>query len=84
MKTKKTFSVSVKLIIKDSSKVVYVLSFPSFSLANEAYKDELAFRSSSTGFLCYDYIYNCPVNVSCVACIFYGYRYEVSLINNEH
>lgn len=80
MITKKSFFVTVKLIKKDSSKVVDILSFRSFSLANEAFKDELLRRSSLTGFMGFNYIFNCPSNVSRVACYYDGFRFEVSLV----
>lgn len=80
MKTKKSYFVTVKLIKKDSSKVVDILPFRSFSLANEAFKEELSRRSSLTGFMGFNYIFNCPSNVSRVACCYDGYRYDVSLV----
>ena len=80
MKAKKSFFVTVKLVKKDSSKLIDILSFHSFSSANEAYKDELSRRSSLTGFLGFNYIFNCPANVSRVACYYDGFRVEVSLV----
>ena len=83
MKTKKNYFVSVKKIKKDSSKLLSILSFSSFSFANEAFKDELVRRSSLTGFIGFNYIFYCPVNVSRVACCYDGFIYEVSLITIE-
>lgn len=77
---KHSYFVTIKLVEKDSSSLIDILSFHTFSRANDAFKDELSHRSSAVGFKGFNYLFNVPKNETAVACLFDGYSVVVSLV----
>ena len=81
---KKSFFVTIKLVERDSSSLIDILSFHTFSRANDAFKDELSRRRSAIGFRGFSYLINAPKNETSVACLFDDFRIVVSLVIISH
>ncbi len=77
---KHSYFVTIKLVEKDSSKLIDIFSYHTSLLANEAFKDQLLHRSSAVGFKGFNYLFNVPKNETAVACMFDGYSVVVSLV----
>ncbi len=77
---KHSYFITIKLVEKDSSKLVDIFSYRSHLRANEVFKDELLHRSSAVGFKGFNYLFNVPKNETAVACMFDGFSVVVSLV----